>query len=389
MPLSEQGILGLMRERGRLASAPSVAVPLRSCRQETILGLPRDAIPQATLDEAAEGPGDGLVGPSMVTSVGLQESEDDNLEEVVMVEFAMSINRQLEKKPRRTRRHVLGFSEEGALPSFAELNEGWLEIAWTSTSPLRRPRMLLLLQPVEPASSRLQSWSRSRKIQEAMDRRFQALGKVHHRLQDPPLQATAKAAGQPLPRPQPGHAADKPELCGARDRMEDLGGMREQVGPPPRRLGDEPGRTGEVAAEARGYRPKQIPRQHLSTIFSRWPLSKSVKATAQTPVMQQSGGSKEKEAGWSSTSRGGRGMEAAERLISAMKAHPEACHKKMESRMLKAVDAVEMTSAVPLQFARSCPVGKSRTAGYWFRALRTSTALSWRTSPAKLGSRCC
>ena len=31
--------------------------------------------------------------------------------------------------------------------------------------------------------------------------------------------------------------------------------------------------------------------------------------------------------------------------------------------MLKAVDATEMVPTVPLQFARSCPVGKSRTAG--------------------------
>ena len=47
-----------------------------------------------------------------------------------------------------------------------------------------------------------------------------------------------------------------------------------------------------------------------------------------------------------------------------MRAHPEAYQERMEQRMMKACDASELTPTLPLQFVKSSPVGKSKTAGY-------------------------
>ena len=169
----------------------------------------------------------------MVTSVGLQESEGDNLVEVVMVEFAMSINRQLEKKPRRTRRHVLGFSEEGALPQLrgVERPGGGMAGKWRGSLARVLHRCGGRGSPLGDGARDQQTaiLDQVKEMEEAMDRRFQALeGKVH-RLQDPPLQATAKADNrcQGLRSPDTPPTSQKRE---ARDGMEELlGGMREQV----------------------------------------------------------------------------------------------------------------------------------------------------------------
>ena len=128
--------------------------------------------------------------------------------------------------------------------------------------------------------------------------------------------------------------------------MEDLlSGMREQVGPLPRRLANEPGRTGEVAAEARGLSaaPAQTDPETasvddlLKVALVKLVQGNKSKKSKRLPGLlswEESGGSstEEKEAGWSSTSRGGRGIEAVERLRSAMKAHPEAYQERMESQ---------------------------------------------------------
>ena len=68
--------------------------------------------------------------------------------------------------------------------------------------------------------------------------------------------------------------------------------------------------------------------------------------------------------GWSLSSKGSRGIEAVEKLNGVMRAHPEAYQERIESRMLKACDATELTPSILLQFSKSCPAGKSRTAGY-------------------------
>ena len=68
--------------------------------------------------------------------------------------------------------------------------------------------------------------------------------------------------------------------------------------------------------------------------------------------------------GWSSSSRGGRGIEAVEKLRAAMRNHPEAYQSRMEARMLKALEISEMEPGVPAQYIKTIPVGKARTAGY-------------------------
>ena len=72
----------------------------------------------------------------------------------------------------------------------------------------------------------------------------------------------------------------------------------------------------------------------------------------------------EGEQSWSSTSKGGRGIEAVERLNQAMKSYPDAYSERMEARVAKAVESAELLPTVPMLFAKSCPVRKSRTAGY-------------------------
>ena len=70
------------------------------------------------------------------------------------------------------------------------------------------------------------------------------------------------------------------------------------------------------------------------------------------------------EGTWSSTSKGGRGIEAVERLRSAMRNHPEAHQERMEQRMMKAMDVSQMDPTVPAKYIKSIPVGRSKTAGY-------------------------
>ena len=55
------------------------------------------------------------------------------------------------------------------------------------------------------------------------------------------------------------------------------------------------------------------------------------------------------------TSKGGRGIEASEKLRHAMKAHAEVYQERMESKILRALDEAEMTPNIPLLYARSCP----------------------------------
>ena len=69
--------------------------------------------------------------------------------------------------------------------------------------------------------------------------------------------------------------------------------------------------------------------------------------------------SSNEDAEWTTSSRGGKGIEAAEKLRVAMARNPEAYQSRMESKMMKAVKCTE------IKFIRAAPVtGGYALAGY-------------------------
>ncbi|CAE7290791.1 unnamed protein product, partial [Symbiodinium sp. CCMP2592] len=215
-----------------------------------------------------------------------------------------------------------------------------------------------------------------RVMQEQMDARFKA------------LEGRAGGSGnQGRTSGTPGHQPAVPTRRGlgvgndrqepARARARELvDSVQDQVGRPPPRLSDEPGRGRDTAREplVKAVLEDLDPEQASMDDLLKLALVKMVtggrsRKSKRLPGLPNLGDSSDSDKGdrdtaWSSSSRGGRGIEAVERLNHAMRNHPEAYQERMEARMLKAVDAAEMSPTAPLQFARSCPVGKSRTAGY-------------------------
>ena len=153
---------------------------------------------------------------------------------------------------------------------------------------------------------------------------------------------------------------------------------RSQVNRPPRRIPDEPGKETAIdLEELPGVDNEQVSVDDMMKMAllkmmqqqQQQQQGKAVKKKKKLPGLPSLDADSESDdedslLDWSSSSRGGRGINAVERLWGAMKAPPEAYQERMESRMLKAVEASEMVPTIPLQFAKSCPVRKSRTAGF-------------------------
>ncbi|CAE7534355.1 unnamed protein product [Symbiodinium sp. KB8] len=349
-----------------------LAMPLRVCTQGVILAVPMTTIPAEELEEAMDAGEDNLVGPNTVTTVSVQGGDDESeLIDVRIVELGMSIRSHLEKKGARTRRPFTAFvANQRILPSIRELNdfvEGWLESAEGRLEDYFTAQEEAAARDPDPGGSAA-ILAQLQEMQEAMSQRFALLeGRVDH-LQAPEGARNRTRAAEPA-RPSGGEGGK-----GARGRMEEmLAGVREQVSPAPRR---EPGRTGETAAD--------IATQALATNLDgdlmttstddliKIALLKSLKGKGRKskrlpglPSWEESSSdSDEKDSGWTSTSRGGRGIEAVERLNAAMKQHPQAYLERMEGKMVRAVGSAELGPTVPLEYVKACPVGKARTAGY-------------------------
>ena len=97
--------------------------------------------------------------------------------------------------------------------------------------------------------------------------------------------------------------------------------------------------------------------QHMSS-------GKSNRKSKKLPGLPYWEDSSDEDPSWSSSSKGGRGIEAVEKLRVAMKNHPEPYQERMEQKMMKAVEATELDASVPAKYIKTIPVGKSRTAGY-------------------------
>ena len=385
MPISQRGVLNLKCVNAQgddvdllLLKWPMdsdnlfLAMPLRVCTQGVILAVPMTTIPAEELEEAMDAGEDNLVGPNTVTTVSVQGGDDESeLIDVRIVELGMSIRSHLEKKGARTRRPFTAFvANQRILPSIRELNdfvEGWLESAEGRLEDYFTAQEEAAARDPDPGGSAA-ILAQLQEMQEAMSQRFALLeGRVDH-LQAPEGARNRTRAAEPA-RPSGGEGGK-----GARGRMEEmLAGVREQVSPAPRR---EPGRTGETAAD--------IATQALATNLDgdlmttstddliKIALLKSLKGKGRKskrlpglPSWEESSSdSDEKDSGWTSTSRGGRGIEAVERLNAAMKQHPQAYLERMEGKMVRAVGSAELGPTVPLEYVKACPVGKARTAGY-------------------------
>ena len=257
MPIAERGVLGLkcvgLSDEVDLlwlkwptgSDRCFLAVPLRVSSQGIILALPQQAIPEETLAEADEGLGDGLVGPHFMVEVTAQTDEEEPLLlQILIVEFAMAVRLQLDRKGLRTRRNAVGFGETlQTLPSFQELNTS--VTAWIEGGAEARLEDYYTAaeepMPPEPPVEMGAIVEQLRQIQQAMDQRFSYLeGRVN--------QVTARPGGERASPSMPGASArNEPE----RDRTQELlEGVRDQVRRPPPRMRDEPRRTGETAVEA-------------------------------------------------------------------------------------------------------------------------------------------
>ncbi|CAE7247502.1 unnamed protein product [Symbiodinium sp. CCMP2592] len=384
-----------------------LAIPCRVCDQGIILALPVNALPTQVLDEAAEGAGDGLVGPSWVTTVAAQGAEEDTEPlEILLVEFRMNVRLQLERRNPRTRRTVVGFTQDlRVLPDFRELDDavsGWIETGEERLEDYFTAAEELGINPPPtgapqaPEPDRLVAlMAQLSEIKEAMDSRFAKLeGRVD--------QAQSKAAGRAGATPKASNKPPSPagggvgRLDAGRDRMETmLDAVRSQVNPPPPRTQDEPGRTGEtaVAQELLQNLDGDAAKSGASTddllkiALVKMLQGKQTKRSRKLPGLpsweesESSDGEAKDGGAWSSTSKGGRGIEAVEKLNAAMRSHPEAYQERMESRMMRAIEASELTPMVPLQFAKTCPVGRSRTAGYCLQGFAQTHKLLLENKP--------
>ena len=387
MPIAERGILNLHvvgSESGNVdllilkwGDAAFLAVPLRVCRQGVILALPKEAIPEDTLEDAMDGPGDGLVGPHLLTTVNSQASDEEegHVIELLIVEFAMPVRLQLDRKTPRTRRQFVGFvGDHTILPDFGEINE--IVSSWVEGGEARLEDYFTAAEeapPAQPGDQNLAILAQLQELQATMDRRFQELESRVPQAVVPASQGSVRA---PPTRPSNKGGGEEPNGPGPRDRNRALlESVREQAGPPPPRLADEPGRGAETARQGAHLR-KLVedvdPETSSVDDLMKLALLKMVQGTKSKkgrrlpglPNLEDSSDSErgEGEQSWSSTSKGGRGIEAVERLNQAMKSYPDAYSERMEARMAKAVESAELLPTVPMLFARSCR--KSRTAGY-------------------------
>ena len=354
-------------------SAYHLALPCRVCPQGVILAIPGGTIPQEILDEGDDL--ESMIGPSREVTIRRQEGSEADLLTVLLVEMLLSVRNQLEFRTPRSRRRIRGFVEDdvNALPDFAELNqeiEAWLESGgerleeyFTAEGEADPPgeaenpaTQAILLQLAE--------------IQSSMDRRFTALeGRARVLDQD---QRTGASQAKTMAHVPAGALPSGSDA--RRQQMEAaLEPARSQVNRPPRRIPDEPGKETAIDLEELPGVDEKVSVDDMMKMallkMMQQQQGKAVKKKKRLPGLPSLDADSESDdedshMDWSSSSRGGRGINAVERLWGAMRAHPEAYQERMESRMLKAVEASEMVPTIPLQFAKSCPVGKSRTAGF-------------------------
>ena len=346
-----------------------LALPLRVCPTGIILALPKNALSEEELDAGMEAAADALVGPNHVVRVSLGDSEVAEVE-VVMVEFSIEIRQQMELRTARSRRVLKGFADNiRELPNLTELNDQ--VVSWLETGAVRVEEYMTALEVEEEtgglSDKLLQEFQN---LQTMMDRRLRVMEGQIHELQTKPAHPLGAMPKQP--------GGGWPQKSGVReDVMEDaINAARSVVPKRPPKLADEPGKAADTAIDMPGLEDLDVGaggssasmddlmKLHMLKMLKEMQQPKGKSKSKKLPGLtswEDSDSSQEDGATWSSNSKGGRGIEAVERVRHAMKFHPEAYQERME---LKAVDATELVPTIPLQFVKGSPVGKSRTAGY-------------------------
>lgn len=402
MPLSEKQVLELkcVGTPGapvdqvvlKWPSAPDGAfflgVPLRVCKTGMILALPRKAFSEEELEEAKNNPEEELLGPSQVVTTSIEGSTDFEAElAVVLVEFNMSVRSQLAKRTRKMTKAVIGFAEDlDSLPDLKELEE--ICATWLESGLVRNENFITANEDGLPLEEGSVAHEIS-KFRELMEERMALLEAqvISVKSQQQHTGPVSNAGRGASPKTQARSAGPSSTLGGgygrdvqARGRamMQVLDGAQPQshIPRPPTRMPDEPHKAtmsaatvGEIpSADGEDMSVDQMFKMTMMKMMQGVMGKKSKKKNRRLPGLpateaSESSGEEEGE-GWSSSSRGGKGIEAVEKLKLAMKAHPEAYQERMEQRMMKAIEASEMDPSVPHRYARSMPVGKSRTAGY-------------------------
>ena len=353
------------------------AVPLIVNQKGAILALPGGAIDSDILQQGKDAPPEELVGPSKEFCVSTEG--DPNVENtlvVLVVEFSPQVRQQLEKKPQRSRRTIVGFQEDlGALPCLEELLEATEQ--WIQTGCLRHEEFITC-----PEEGDGQGGDMLAKLQEMLDARLTpleaGLRELKTKAQKPELPPTGPLPNGPSPR----------------DALKDLKGkgrtlhrLREVVGNG-QPMAEEPGNVAahmergkkvEVLAEEEEAELDPEGEVNVDTMlkFAMVKLLKDMSGKKNSKSRKLPGlprreddsedSNEDEELG--STGRGGRGIDQVEKLRNAMKNHPQPYIERMEQRMAKAVNMAEIDSTVPGKYGLTVPIGKSRTIGYCLHGL--------------------
>ena len=352
-----------------------LAVPVKKCTDGIILALPAGALPEEVLTEGQTSV-EGTIGPSTLGETTIQDVTDaEMMVQVLLVEFSWDVRNMLETKTPRTRRVFTGFGDDPAcLPSFAEIED--LAATWISGGILRSDGYITAeAEEVEEDAQPRRVSDQLAQLQVMLETRFSQLEQSVTDLQShPQLQAVPPPTAWST-KPPGLSAGASPRGVGEMSASEVLTQVRSQVKAAPARIPDEPLRARDTAAQVR-----QMPLPEDETSLDQMmkmsllqlmkelqdkgdkPRRKAKKLPGLPSWDEES--SSEGEVSWSSTSNGGRGIEAVERLQAAMRNKPEPYQNRMEAKMLKATEMASLDSTTPGKFMKTVPVGKSRTAGY-------------------------
>lgn len=341
-----------------------LAIPCRLSPGGLILALPSQALDAETLEGGHEALEDDMVGPNVTVKVPALGTEEDEDLEVVLVEFDIKVRTLLEKKAPRTRKLYLGFAEDlKVMPSMTALDQKVED--WIQVGSMRREDYYTAVEPAVEESSLLAK----------LDQVMSALGHLESRVD----QIQSQPQLREVPRPTPMQKeVGRSTMAGERGEREDpdeilaevRAGLRQGR---PRRVQDEPGRQTaadlikemqEDPTNLEGTNMDNLVKLSLLKMMQEMSSGKSNRKSKKLPGLPYWEDSSDEDPNWSSSSKGGRGIEAVEKLRVAMKNHPEPYQERMEQKMMKAVEATELDASVPAKYIKTIPVGKSRTAGY-------------------------
>ncbi len=342
-----------------------IAVPGRVGEDGVILVIPRGVIDAETLTAGAAEGSTSLVGPSVELQTRV-EGDADTMIESIAVEFNMEIRQHLEKRAPRSRRVLTWFGEANVLPAGVELDEQLHE--WIEGGPTRLEEYQTAVEFQDPVGGDQPNGAPQIDVLTAHIARLE---KQLQELQEHPQ----LRADPPPPRRVNLQAKVKPKKTAEVAEEDPFEDVRQDIRRAPGRLQDEPGLgltvkgvSGRPAVEEENVTDPSLDDMFKMTMLK---LMKDLQGKAGKKQKKLPGlaswedsSSNDESTAWSSTSRGGRGIEAVERLRHAMKSHPEPYVDRMEKKMMAAVNFEEMDPSVPERFIKGCPVGKSRTAGY-------------------------